>query len=697
MSSQVKKQTPAESFVSETEEPELSWIDIIRPAGLVPFLTMWAASRQSRLLFAGLPFLLMALGGTAFVVWLSRAPKDDLVERYQVKIEQQVDNEQYDEALLLLKTVSRLRPLDFRFQFQRSLLLIETGETDQGLAELVRICPPDERGYAPARNWLIQQAMSKKPLLPLTDDQLLQQMRRMSKEVPGNLDNQRMLAAFYSERGQMRLAEAHLFGVVREFPELSLELAKIQKVNGRESRVIEKSYAAAEEFFSQALSSNPDNDQARIGWARCMGFKDRWQEAEAILQEGLATNETPELKNALSEIYSLVSERQLKQSIANRPRASRAIVQALNLNPENGKALLLLSSLSASGEVIPTEALDPAIQFYRTRLDEAAEPSEQDLAILSSLLQATGQFREAARMVESLADEHKDLRIELAKLYRLSGETAKADKLYEDLIAGAKADFKKAETDSVAVETFARLLISAGQFDEAITTIENLSADSITAGSKRLLSVACLSRYDQVVDDSAIEPELKISLLRKALESGGNVGAAIQRLAQFAFSSRDGRAEAETLLNRIAASGQISELVYSVIGESAMIANQPDEAIRWLEKARALQPKNPVILNNLAFALVKAEEPDPKQALPLINQALELVPSQPEFHFTRAEVYAALNRWDDVILDLTVALDAGRNGAEVHELLAKAYTETGQKSLAAEHEKIASEYSNHTP
>ena len=57
----------------------------LRPAfwfrWIVEYLEAWIFSRNYRRLLAGLPFLVVAVGGSAYIWWLRGAPKDDIIDR----------------------------------------------------------------------------------------------------------------------------------------------------------------------------------------------------------------------------------------------------------------------------------------------------------------------------------------------------------------------------------------------------------------------------------------------------------------------------------------------------------------------------------------------------------------------------------------------------------------------------------------
>lgn len=680
----------------EAKEVALVWADLLSPQGVVEFFAMWAVSRSSRLLLGGLPFLLVAVGGTAFVLWLKNAPEDQLVTRYETKINNMVEDERYDEALLLMKAVSRLRPLERRYRYQRGLLLLKTDAIDEAVAEMVAISPPDARGYPEARNWLIQQSMSDSPMLSLTEPQLLQQLQRLAEESPEELQNHQLLATFYLKRKQYRLAESHLENIVQEHPQLGLDLAKLQKQIGRDPDIVNKTHSDAEGFFSKTLRADPGNESARIGWASCLIFKNRWDEAVALLEEGLQESSGADLQRALSETYTLKAEQQLNESIANRPSAAVELAAALKFQPENERAILLVSQLADSGGTFSPASLATPLQFFKDACDNSASPDDRALASYAALLEACGQDAEAAEILERLQSSSQVMQLRLAKLYQQVSRDDDARDLFETVIDSTRQQLDQSPDNVRLSIALLGQLNAAGRFAEALDFLSSRSPAELSSEQRqqweRQKAIAELGRYDQLIATSEESAPSKIALLTPSLGSGNYAGQALLRLAQLSFSDDHEASEAEGLLASLADSGQGQKAIHRIIGEAALMAEDFQTAVKALRKAYLAAPDSPVVANNLAVALIRSDYGDTVRALKLVNEALAKIPDQPDFLITRAEVNSALKRWDDAILDLTKAHSLGRSTLELHDLLAKAYEKTGNSSLAEVHAMKAEEF-----
>jgi tetratricopeptide (TPR) repeat protein len=106
--------------------------------------------------------------------------------------------------------------------------------------------------------------------------------------------------------------------------------------------------------------------------------------------------------------------------------------------------------------------------------------------------------------------------------------------------------------------------------------------------------------------------------------------------------------------------------IYDLLGTKALEKNNFSEAISFLEKARATEPDNPNVLNNLAWAYLSGTNTDPNRALFLSNLAITnwqklSSAKDPEtashFLHTRGTAYLRLDRFVEAQADLSRALD----------------------------------------
>lgn len=102
-------------------------------------------------------------------------------------------------------------------------------------------------------------------------------------------------------------------------------------------------------------------------------------------------------------------------------------------------------------------------------------------------------------------------------------------------------------------------------------------------------------------------------------------------------------------------------VVINELGIDALGNAEHDQALEYFKKAAVLDPKNPEILNNLAYTYLKCSQPDAKLSLTYINRAIQYTPAsraklyRSNFFDTRARAYMQLGKFTPAIADLTRA------------------------------------------
>ncbi len=90
-------------------------------------------------------------------------------------------------------------------------------------------------------------------------------------------------------------------------------------------------------------------------------------------------------------------------------------------------------------------------------------------------------------------------------------------------------------------------------------------------------------------------------------------------------------------------------------------------------------------VNNLAYLLSNHEPRDLNQALQTVNRAIQLQPENPHYLETRGQIYIEMERWQEAVTDLEVALNGLPGKREIHASLAKAYQQLGDDGTARMH------------
>lgn len=128
--------------------------------------------------------------------------------------------------------------------------------------------------------------------------------------------------------------------------------------------------------------------------------------------------------------------------------------------------------------------------------------------------------------------------------------------------------------------------------------------------------------------------------------------------------------------------------VSSELGAYALATKNFEEAIKHFENARKKAPRDPRVLNNLAYAYLKAEDRNPERALLLIDQALTFVSSMAEqarrvyqshFFHTRGEALLQLDRLTEAAAAFEIAIQDRPDNEDILEKLIKCYEGRDEK------------------
>ena len=528
---------------------------------------------------------------------------------------------------------------------------------------------------------------------------MAEQLRKAVQEDPNNVNVHKMLSEIYARQGQYDQAEKHLadcfwyrpgtFIAARQSFSLRLKRSEDQ---------ISTHLATANKSFESRLMADPNDVEARIGSAEILLLSRQPDRAESLLREGLALQDDEQLRMALSGLYSGVAVTRLKESALNRDLAVRLAMQAMSVHAKNPVVTQLVIQLIESGAKFSEEDLKPLVTLWAEKCN-SPDSTDSDELVLTQLLASSGKTDEAINRMQLLAEKNPNLRDMLARLYRIAGQDTQADDLLDSLIAERILIVEENPEEFDALFLYAQTLLLAKKYSDARTVLRPwIDRDTDDENQKRARSTflaASILLYDTIIDSQVPVENApsKTDLLREILNLESSSQPAIRRLAQLSCSTDELAAEADKMLVEVMAQPFSSETIYNFIGTCALEANQIAKARKYLERAYGQSDSNPMILNNLALALVRGSDDsnDLKRALELTERALEVLPDNPEVLSTRAEVLISQEEWESARADLETALPKRPNSRNARQLLVKVYDALDEPGLADEHRRILAE------
>jgi len=702
----------AASSQSYTEERRFpSTLELLNSRNAIHFLLGWCESwifsRGYRQLLAGLPFAFVSIGGILLVGWLQNAPDDPLIAQYESAYNEAASAKDVVRQETYLRALSSLRSTNPAYHFRIAQFMLREGRLYEGLNEILRLTPEKTLGYSEARIWLVQQALGPKPLKPLTPDEIEAQLKTVLKQTPNHLDAHQLLARLYLQRKEWMLAETHLTEVATLKPEENLALAKLKKALKRSDPDFQATTNRAIAALTGLLESDRRDSVKRLALADALMLAGQELQTREVLVSGLEQQDDPALRTALSNLELFQANRKLTESVLNRDVAVGVAVAALQRDPSNVAGIELLIRLHAMGGEISPESLQASLDHWQRTIEDDPDDEVSRLRFCNLLI-AAGLNPRAAEAVQPMIANHPELRVMYARLLKQSDKADEATALLETVVSESREKLEANSGDATAAADMAEAFLAQGLADDVRTHLSAFVADAAGArvpsdpGLAALYGRACIDSYDKLTgyrDDprkievtaeklaaSNVDAGTLINLLADALASPATTKLAVNRIARLSLSTHPAAAQAEEMVRNLRLEGSQGSQVLNLLGMHALEMKRFDKAQMYLAQAdNQTRNQEPMILNNLAIAIIRGGGDSKERALELANRTLTILPDHPDAITTRGEIYVAMERWDDAIADLTQALNLRRNSFLVHRLLEKAYTGLSDFEMAAKH------------
>jgi len=368
-----------------------------------------------------------------------------------------------------------------------------------------------------------------------------------------------------------------------------------------------------------------------------------------------------EQSRILDKLISLYPEKdryrfELAKIASARGDRAEAMTILNELAPENmpgyGPAHLILAKqlieLPVTTKIQQYSNLDIALKHinHLLRLDQN---DQQAKLLKAGILGRQERYEGAYELYEQLFDSNPNYYREMLKLNKLMGREDRDQPLCEKALATFQllSENEKNRSDDkrwVVMETgIANTLQILGRFEDAETRVEEqierytsdpkggarrvflqrLNADNYLVWAR---TVAGGTPFDSL-PPASLEKLLELST--KAYRIQGDNVMAMQTLARLSlFSNNEMAAKARAVYDP-EADIDAPAPVLNQLGNHALLNKRYSEAIRYYERAREKSPRDPAVLNNLAYSyLVSEDESNPQRALQLINDAISKLPKK---------------------------------------------------------------------
>lgn len=439
------------------------------------------------------------------------------------------------------------------------------------------------------------------------------------------------------------------------------------------------------QLADHAMKSRPQDPQSHLTLAATLAIeKDNagaWRETLAALDL------QPAFQPALTALTMMAQEPQQRQELAVRyekavqakPSSSQTYLEYARLLQETKNSRASITALLENGvRSLPTstvlrEAL--AQEYLRAGKPDAAlsiaqagasanNASPDEVALLAAIYDRVGETQlatEAYRKLASNYPQRTDWRLRLAELEISAERNKEATTLLRALMADRPFDPKP-------YITLANLT-RPDNLQEALSIARQLGEIAPHKLTAMLLEGDLLAQAGQ--SDEALKQFAKAA-------KAGAVPAAFLRNVQLLDRTKRGQAAEEELADTLRKFPEDPE-VLGFAAQRIRAQGKPAKAAELLQKIADKNPRNPVVLNDLAWAQVEAKQAD---ALKNATRAAELAPNSPEVLDTLGMAQALAGKQTEAITTLRTAINLAPGVLTTRLHLAELYIASGDRKEA---------------
>ena len=432
-------------------------------------------------------------------------------------------------------------------------------------------------------------------------------------------------------------------------------------------------------FLEKLISLNPGDDSYRFRYAMAFEFDN--EERQFQLMQKLAPDDSPGYSQAHFWMAYQLFAAPANSQADNRRNKLRAL--------GHSDHCLILDKSRRDAKVIKGQAL-----VALDRLPEA-------ILVFKDLFDTDPEFFEAIVAINKLMQKDSDN----LGVYELA-----AQRLEGRIRSSREVDANKW---SVAVRQFMVCMYGKESFEraeETIKTEERLNEkDAVRLEFLKERHAENYSMWSQSLDriqpkTDAIISEM-LSKLEKSIGLRPRYEQALQQIARISVDHPLFSEQALKLYDPLKDKDAPST-VLQVLGNSEMLRRNYSRAVSLYEEARRKSPKDPHILNNLAYSYLMSNSGNADRSLFLVDEALAMLPRITEsiatrsaFLHTRGSALLQLNRLEEAAGSFEMALQTRPDDVGILESLVKCYAARDPLQAAAyqKHLDVVREKANAAP
>lgn len=328
------------------------------------------------------------------------------------------------------------------------------------------------------------------------------------------------------------------------------------------------------------------------------------------------------------------------------------------------------------------------LQVAETHLLHALKlkPTDQRTRyLLGELSMSLGKPIHAVRYLKDLTNNFPEAKLNLAKAYLLTGDVASATRVGREALEYLKIKSEESKDPQARIRR-ADAHMFLEEFPEAVRVLESVLEEQNDLKTRVALARVHVSWADSLDD---VDRQRKFELLSRGLLYYAEDFQLFDRLMRLLQGPSDVADTTQRFLLDNLTQGKAVGMSHLLLGTSAFVKQDAEQARSHLERAFETLPQAPIVANNLAWLMNFQEPARPERALLLIEPVVERYPQIGRFHDTRGHIYVKLGRWKEAVADLEFALRELNGSSATHAALAEAWEHLGDQDLADEHRRLS--------
>ncbi len=395
-------------------------------------------------------------------------------------------------------------------------------------------------------------------------------------------------------------------------------------------------------------------------------------------------------------------------AMAQQGRVAMAVQLLSDLAPARGGGFPPAHAFMAEHTMASWQGTEAQAEVLMAHLQTAERGgmklSQFQLVNYASLLAKFGRRTEAINMLNGHTAEYPQLNLMVIQLDEATGESGSDSRTA--LAAGRAVFENKQKSGKVMFEDVrlaVQLEVKDEQLDRAVQlakygydlVVDESDQDKLIAG--RLFSDVLLLKHRALSEQRELDlmraerlgtppPPLDLRYLELACQVDSANPAAGEELAKAMVLGQNLSAELQQALERSLLDGTASGVTHLILANRKLTQDQPHTALPELRLALRKMPNSPIVMNNLAFAILKYETENLKEANELIERALKIpgasqvdrasmLDTLAEIRLAQGDDLGAIEMFEEAIKHDPTKLNTRKKLAEV-------YSKAGMKELA---------------